>query len=199
MTDTNTCSICLEEVESDASKYCPPCGHGLHVDCAMNNALSGNIGCPVCRRVPLANYNAEDVAFQREEAIIIHNTLELKRCFLLGLQKARAKKGHEVLKHLVSEYKLHEADYKRRIDTQKKESQLVRGVRTKWLEDIKSLNASRPKKYRIPISKVTSFTKDFHGTKWVSQFLLQRARRRIAEAAGLKELPMPNRDNEQLY
>ena len=51
MSDT-TCPVCLEPLAdlcAHKALFTSPCGHTMHTECMLENALRGNINCPLCR------------------------------------------------------------------------------------------------------------------------------------------------------
>lgn len=52
MSDITTCPVCLEPLSDAASRkatFTSSCGHIMHTECMLENALRGNINCPLCR------------------------------------------------------------------------------------------------------------------------------------------------------
>ena len=58
MNSTETCAICLEQMNASTAKKGDCCPHYFHLDCMMDCLNSGHLNCPCCRK-PLLKHNGE--------------------------------------------------------------------------------------------------------------------------------------------
>ena len=88
-TSPDTCPICLEALETEAT-YSLPCGHVLHTKCALQNAWEGNIACPMCRALP-PRVDVDEACDRRSDVLHEAEQREIHRLFIRGLAMVRSK------------------------------------------------------------------------------------------------------------
>lgn len=189
------CPVCLESESFDDAKWVKmSCGHCMHTMCALKNAWAGNIGCPICRAIPL-NLDRDDIQENIDEATRAHNKKEMQRLFLKGLreykkaQGAGNKKSNSKLRNAVVAYEKHKEKIKAEQELRVKERQAT--------SQMKVL-------IQNPFNKLKTQLTKTHGEKAVSKIKLQvtssrnyrfrsdrQYKRRIAQAMGWQCLRYP--------
>lgn len=56
---TNSCPICLDDINGENNKVTTECGHVFHNSCLMKNVFHNGFGCPYCR-TEMSNVEEED-------------------------------------------------------------------------------------------------------------------------------------------
>ena len=187
-----SCPICLEECDHS---FVMPCGHAMHHSCAIQNAWRGNIGCPICRAIPLGI--DKDEAEQLRGVTIMNweadqiNKLCRSACGLVRKNSAKLTKqtknavlAFQKLKKKIQNEKAKELEYRRNFAEMSKQLR----------NDINALAPTYQEQFSINIKKFINVRSPYHYRCW-REFRnrhrretrqIENAKRLIAESMGFQ-------------
>ena len=162
--EMETCAICLDPINADdEAKPCtkmPSCGHLFHFECLLHSAWKGNIGCPTCRKLPLA-VDRDDVLINRDDAIDNHNEAEMQRFFTMGLRKSNSANASSKLKKAVNRWHKHQ---ERKAQIKKNEA-YTKATHKEMRDEITKFTRKLKDKYKAKVDKA-----GFNGAACMSRF-----------------------------